>query len=322
MSWLDRRGILIGAIGGATTATAFTHPATAASVPKEFEQIRLWPDGIPGESVEPLPDETVLRRPGGSSEDIAYTRVGDPRLIALRPQRPNGTALLLLPGGGYQRVAIGHEGYAISRRFAAMGYTCFNLLYRLPGSEWRAGNQAPLHDAQCALRLIRDRASSYGCSPERVGIVGFSAGGHLAGWLATSISAAALSRDPVDAEPLQATFAALLYPVVTMEGASAHKGSRERLLGTSPSAAQMQALSIQNRVRPGMPPTFLAHGLDDRSVPPENSLLLLAALREQGIATECHLFENGGHGFGLTNPGTAPAAWPDLLAAFARRHGA
>lgn len=316
-----RRSLLLGIAASTFTANTAAH-GQGQPLPPGYDRIKLWPKGPPGEP-GPLPtDEVMPRRPGAGPEDTAYARVGEPALIALRPARPNGAALMLVPGGGYQRLAVGHEGYAIAARFAALGYWCFILLYRLPGAPWRAGTLAPVQDAQRALRLIRSLAPGRGYSASRVGTVGFSAGGHLAGWLATRGEAAYAPLDAVDSEPLRLAFTALLYPVVTMEGPAAHPGSRDHLLDPAPGAEALHAFSLQNNIGAATPPTFLAHALDDPTVPPENSLLLLAALREKGVATQCHLFESGGHGFGLTGPDRPPVPWPELLAAFARRHGA
>lgn len=329
---LARRAVLRGTAGialGAVSqpmahAAGIPVPSAVASqpIPPGFVRIPLWPYGMPGESGPAMHDEIIARIPSRGPEDVVFTRVGEPALIALRPAKANGAVLLFVPGGGYQRVAVGLEGYAISRRFAAMGYTCFNLIYRLPWGNWKARSEAPLQDAQRALRMVRALAPTYGCSPERVGVVGFSAGGHLAGWLATRETPAYPRQDAIDDHPLHAAFAGLLYPVVTMEGSATHRGSRDNLLGPTPSADQLREHSIQIQLGAATPPMFLAHALDDAAVAPENSMTLFTALREKRIAAECHWFESGGHGFGLTAPGTAPALWPELLAAFAARHGA
>ena len=152
--------------------------------------------------------------------------------------------------------------------------------------------------------------------------MGFSAGGHLAAWLTSRPPAPAYTPiDATDREPIKAAIAAYIYPVIQMEGAFVHTGSRTQLLGPDPTPERMRAYSLDQNVSAETPPVFLAHALDDKAVPPENSLAMLAALRAKGIAAECHLFENGGHGFGLVAPPAAPAPWPDLFFAFAKRHG-
>jgi len=229
---------------------------------------------------------------------------------------------MLIPGGGYSRVAIGHEGYSIARRFAEAGYVCFVLLYRLPADGWAAGAEAPLQDAQRALRLVRSMAGKEKFDANRVGVIGFSAGGHLAAWLTSRTPVE--SYKPVDAadrEPIKAAVAAYMYPVIQMEGPFVHKGSRTQLLGENPSAERMRAYSLDQDVSAQTPPVFLAHAIDDPAVPVDNSIAMLAALRAQKIPAECHLFENGGHGFGITAQAQSAAPWPDLFLAFAKRHG-
>ena len=268
----------------------------------------------------------TLRRADSGPDDGVFAHIVTPTLTMLRPEavgaKPNGAAMLLFPGGGYLRVAIGHEGYAIARRFAQAGYICFILLYRLPADGWAAGPQAPLQDAQRALRMVRGLAAREKFDAGRVGVMGFSAGGHLAAWLTSRAPVDSYAPgDPLDREPLDAALAAYLYPVILMQGGFVHAGSRTQLLGADPSAPQRRAHSLEQDVSPRTPPVFLAHALDDKAVPPENSLAMLAALRAKGVAAECHLFESGGHGFGLVPPPAAPAHWPDLFLSFARRHG-
>ena len=151
--------------------------------------------------------------------------------------------------------------------------------------------------------------------------MGFSAGGHLAAWLTSRVQQDSYAPiDAADREPIKAAVAAYLYPVIQMEGPFVHTGSRRQLLGPNPSAERMRAYSVDRDVDGNAPPVFLAHAIDDPAVPVDNSLAMLAALRARRIPVECHLFENGGHGFGLSAPPAAPASWPDLFLDFARRH--
>lgn len=320
MTILDRRTLLTGA--AVTAALAPAAMAQSFPVPQGFERFPIWPGKAPGGEHVTVQEVETLRRPDSGPDDGLFAHIVTPTLTLLRPAKPNGAAMLLIPGGGYSRVAIGHEGYSIARRFAEAGYACFVLLYRLPADGWAAGPQAPLQDAQRALRLIRSFATKERFDANRVGVIGFSAGGHLAAWLTTRTTESYQPLDAIDREPIRAAVAAYMYPVIQMEGPFVHAGSRTQLLGADPTPEQMQDLSLDRTISDAAPPVFLAHALDDKAVPPENSIAMLAALRARHIPAECHLFENGGHGFGLVPPPAAPAHWPDLFLSFAKRHGA
>lgn len=319
MTILDRRTLLTGA--AATAALAPAALAQSFPLPQGFERFPIWPGKAPGGERVTVKEVETLRRPDSGPDDGVFAHIVTPTLTMLRPAKPNGAAMLLIPGGGYVRVAIGHEGYSIARRFAQAGYVCFVLLYRLPADGWTAGPLAPLQDAQRALRLVRALAKKEKFDPERIGVMGFSAGGHLAAWLTTRREQSYSPVDGADREPVKAAVAAYMYPVIQMEGPHVHAGSRTQLFGPNPTAEQMRSLSLDHGVAEGSPPAFLAHALDDKVVPPENSLAMLAALRGRGVPAECHLFENGGHGFGLTAQAQSAAIWPDLFLSFAKRHG-
>lgn len=321
MTAIDRRTLISGAIAGAALAPALAH-AQGIPLPPGFVRFPIWPGKAPGGDHVTVTEAETLRRPDGGPHDSLFTHVTTPTLTLVRPTQPNGAAILLIPGGGYSRVAIGHEGYSIARRLADAGYACYSLLYRLPADGWAAGPQAPLQDAQRALRLVRALAPRERYDANRVGVIGFSAGGHLAAWLTSRTPEQTYTPiDASDREPIKAAIAAYMYPVIQMEGAFVHQGSRTQLLGPTPSSETMRAYSLDQNVSAQTPPIFMAHALDDAAVPPENSLAMLAALRAKSIPAEAHLFENGGHGFGLIAPPAAPAPWPDLFLNFAKRHG-
>lgn len=321
MTMIDRRTLLSGAIAGAALAPSLAQ-AQAIPLPPGLVRFPIWPGRAPGGDHVTVTETETLRRADSGPHDSLFTHVTTPTLTLTRPAKPNGAAILLIPGGGYSRVAIGHEGYSVARRFADAGYACYSLLYRLPADGWAAGPQAPLQDAQRALRLVRALGAREQYDASRVGVIGFSAGGHLAAWL-TSRSPEQIYTpiDAADNEPVKAAIAAYMYPVIQMEGSFVHQGSRTQLLGPSPSPETMRAYSLDQNVSAQTPPVFMAHALDDKVVPPENSLAMLAVLRAKGIPVEAHLFENGGHGFGLIAPPAAPAPWPDLFLHFAKRHG-
>lgn len=320
MTILDRRTLLTGA-----AATAALMPAAMAQsfpMPQGFERFPIWPGKAPGGEHVTVQEVETLRRPDSGPDDGVFAHIVTPTLTMLRPAKPNGAAMMLIPGGGYSRVAIGHEGYSIARRFAEAGYACFVLLYRLPGDGWAAGPQAPLQDAQRAFRLIRSLATKERFDANRVGVIGFSAGGHLAAWLTTRTTESYRPVDAADREPLKAAVAAYMYPVIKMEGPFVHAGSRTQLIGPNPTPEQMRAYSLDQNVSDTSPPAFLAHALNDKVVPFQNSIAMLSALQARAIPAECHLFETGGHGFGITAQAEASAPWPDLFLSFAKRHGA
>jgi len=303
----------------AAAQTATQTPAVAP--PDPTENLRLWAAGAPGgENV------TVVAAVTERSTDPAYHDrfaqfTTDPILTVVRPDQPNGAALLLIPGGGYRWSVVDKEGLDCARVFAAAGVTCYVLRYRLPGDGWAAGPDAPLQDAQRALRMIRARVDQDGVDPKRVGVLGASAGGHLAGLLTARKDATYDPIDEVDKQSHRPDLSILLYPVATMTGPFVHAGSRDLLLGASPSAETLAAWSLEQMEWAGAPPTFLLHAIDDTSVPVENSLQLLATIRKAGVPTEAHLFQEGGHGFGIRLIEGKPAAvWPDLALAWARRH--
>ena len=210
----------------------------------------------------------------------------------------------------------------MARVFAAAGVTCFVLRYRLPGDGWAAGPDAPLQDAQRALRLVRAKAAAEGLDPQRVAVLGASAGGHLAGMLAARQDATYAAVDEADALRHRPDLSILLYPVATMAGVAVHLGSRRELLGETPTTEAMTRYSLEEMDWIGAAPTFLLHAIDDESVPVENSLGLLATLLGSGVASEAHLFEEGGHGFGIRLIAGKPAAtWPELAMAWAARRG-
>ncbi|TNE64409.1 MAG: alpha/beta hydrolase [Alphaproteobacteria bacterium] len=307
---------------GAQTALPSAGPDLPPGLPQPTESIDLWPEGALG-ALPDITETTTERSQDRLVTDRAVYGIAKPRMAVFRPARPNGAALLVTPGGGYKWVVVDKEGYEIGRRLSALGYTVFVLFYRLPHEGWADGANVPLADAQRAMRLIRHRAQDYGIDAERVGAMGFSAGGHLCADLGTRYDTRVY--DPVDeADALSARpfLAAPVYPVMSMSAPHAHAGSRERLVGAAADAAREAAHSPDHNVPEGVPPFFLLHAEDDDVVPVENSLLLRAALKARGGTVEMHLFTHGGHGFGLRKAiGKPVEAWPDLFLAWAATMG-
>ncbi len=327
---IDRRSLIVAGLASTLTARAGaqTPPPVAIGAlppgqPQPVETIDLWPAGAPGLPPKALTETVNERSTDPLVTDRAVFGITRPRLAVFRPDRPNGAAVLLTPGGGYRWVVVDKEGYEMARWLAARGFTAFVLFYRLPGEGWAAGPDVPLADAQRAMRLIRHRSRDFAVDPERVAAMGFSAGGHVCASLSTRFAASVYQ--PVDAaDRLSAKphSAAPIYPVVSMDPTIAHPGSRQLLLGATPTPEREALYSPDRQVPADAPPHFLLHAEDDDVVPAENSLRLRAALKARGIAVETHLFANGGHGFGLRKAVGKPAeAWPDLWRAWARTVG-
>ena len=313
---IDRRTLL---------AASLTAPAVgAAAATRPVETIALWPGEAPGLLNHALAEVTVERSKDPRVRDRALTGIRRPRLDVFRPAKPNGAAMLVIPGGGYARVVVDKEGYEIAPWLAARGITAFVLFYRLPAEGWRDPANTPLADAQRSVRLIRSRAREFGIDPARVGAMGFSAGGHLCADLA--VRHARRVYDPVDAaDRLDArpALAAPIYPVVSMDEAIAHAGSRANLIGDSPTDSFVSEHSPDQQVTPSTPPCFLVHAEDDATVPVANTLALRAALKAAGVPVESHLFERGGHGFGWgrRTAGLPAYLWPELWLAWATGQG-
>jgi len=236
--------------------------------------------------------------------------VATPELRIFRPQRPNGQAVLAIPGGGYLFVSVQNEGAEFAAKLNERGYTVFVLVYRLPGEGWQQGVDVPLQDAQRAVRVIRADAARWSIDPQTLSVVGFSAGGHLAATLTTDFAQPVYAPlDAADAGSARPFATALIYPVVTMTLPGTHAGSRELLLGPHPSAAEVARRSAQLHVGAETPPLFLVHAFDDPAVPVTNSLDLIAAMRAANRPVEAHLLQEGGHAFASGYPGSPTATW-------------
>jgi acetyl esterase/lipase len=265
------------------------------------QTILLWEKGAPGAL--------------GESDD------DKPTLAAYRPWGPNlsGTSVIVAPGGGYELLADNHEGRQVANWFNAMGVTAFVLKYRLGP---RYHHPIELGDAQRAIRLVRSRAKEFEISPDRIGMMGFSAGGHLASTAATHFdSGNPGAADPIDHASSRPDFVILGYPVITFEAPYAHGGSAKNLLGDNPDPKLLQELSNELRVTPQTPPTFLFTTSEDTVVPPENSVNFYLALHKAGIPAEMHVFEKGPHGVGLDLGDPTLSEWPVLLANWLRERG-
>ncbi len=231
-----------------------------------------------------------------------YTKLNTPTLTIYQPNHAttNKTAILVIPGGGYAILAANHEGHDIAKAFNSIGVTAFLLKYRLPNDSCMYNKEwVPFLDAQAAMKHIRDNVIEYGINPDNIGVIGFSAGGHLASTLATQYQLNISDEGSrTNARP---NFVILGYPVISMEDSIVHKGSRNNLIGKNASTATIEQFSSHLQISRFTPPTFLFHAKDDKTVPVANSIKMKAALDAQKIPAELMLMEKGGHGFGLIN---------------------
>lgn len=259
------------------------------------EEIVLWPDGAPGAK-------------GTTEADVPILEVSFPADGA-----GNGAAVVICPGGSYRHLVMGHEGRSIAAWFNTLGVTAAVLKYRVPAEGYP--HPAPMQDVQRAIQTMRSKSSDWHLDPERVGVLGCSAGGHLASTAATHI----LRGDPGASDPIQRfssrpDFLVLLYPVISMDVAVTHRASRENLIGTSPTPELVEEMSNELQVTSETPPTFFVLADDDTAVKAENSLRFYLALRQARVPAELHVFKAGGHGFGYRKDRSLPVhAWPDLL---------
>ncbi|MFC5284155.1 alpha/beta hydrolase [Pedobacter alpinus] len=238
----------------------------------------------------------------GTDGKLRIGKVSEPKLIAYFADKPNGTAVIICPGGGYKILAISHEGYQIAQEFNKRGITAFVLKYRLPSDDIMLDKKiGTLQDAQQAIKVVRDNASKWQLNPAKIGIMGFSAGGHLASTLSTHFLKS-LIENPNNIN-LRPDFSVLGYPVVTMDSFT-HQGSKNNLLGNHPTEADIIAFSNELQVNSNTPPAFLFHANDDKTVPSENSVNYMLALKKSNVPVEAHFYKGGGHGFGLENKTT------------------
>ncbi|GAA4379546.1 alpha/beta hydrolase [Hymenobacter koreensis] len=246
--------------------------------------------------------ETVVTLPNGGTR---ISNVVQPTLTVFRapPDKANGTGIIVCPGGGYVRLAIDNEGAGIAQRFNAMGVTVFMLKYRLPNDQSQPDKTiAPLLDVQQALRLVRQQAAQFGVNPARLGVMGFSAGGHLAATAGTHFAKPAGS--PGSNASVRPDFLVLVYPLISFTDSLVHASSRTALLGAAPTLEQIRFYSGEQQVSAQTPPTFLVHAADDPTVKVQNSLRFYEACLRHGVSAEMHLYPKGGHGFGLHNKTT------------------
>lgn len=284
-----------------------------APVSQSASDMVLWPDGAPGSEGVAIEEKVDERSGDGLYRNRSLSGITEPSCRVFLPERPNGTAVLVCPGGGYGSLSFDKEGVEVARWLNDQGHAAFVLKYRLPGEGHADRSHVPLQDAQRAMRLIRANADAWGIDPSKAGVLGFSAGGHLASTLGTMHDRKVYAeRDPSDRLSARPDFMVLLYPVISMIDGVGHGGSKANLLGNAPGEDAVRTWSTELQATKETPPTFLALADDDRSVIPENSLRFYRALKEKGVPAEMHIFTRGGHGFGLREEAGPAAGWPRL----------
>src|SRR5579859_549849 len=308
--------LLASAQSRAADKSSFPPPSPYQGTPHwpAKESFPLWPGKAPGQR-DTLPTPSWTMEGPADARELHVQGVPKPEIHVYRPKHPTGQGLIVFPGGSYRILSVQNEGLDAAHIFNEMGLTVFILTYRLPNEGWDDQANVPLQDGQRALRLIRSKARAFGIDPAKLAVLGFSAGGHAAATLTTCFDEAVYA--PVDeADKLSArpAFSCLMYPVIDMHQPLAHEESRDNLLGPNPSEALLDARSPQLRVTENTPTCFLAHALDDGTVPYGNSVAMIEALRAKNVPCELHLFEKGGHGFGFHLPKDFTGArWPELF---------
>jgi acetyl esterase/lipase len=270
---------------------------TAAAEPKTE---LLWPKGAPGASGEEAKDK--------------------PQLIIYLPEKPNGAAIVICPGGGYGGLAMDHEGHQIGRWLNEHSIAGFICDYRHRGKGY--GHPAPLQDAQRAIRTVRARAKEFGVDPAKIGILGFSAGGHLTSSAVTHFdSGKPDAEDEIERASCRPDFGVLCYPVIAFDQPFTHKGSQNNLLGKDASPELIASMSSEKQVTDQTPPCFLWHTNEDKGVPPENSVAFYSALIAHKVPAELHIYEKGKHGVGLAKDVPGTDGWPAACIAWLKGRG-
>ncbi len=279
--------------------------------------VKVWPHGAPGEI-----------RNAAYREDTVYTEkheprirhVTDPELYVYLPKERPCAAVVICPGGGYGRLAMDHEGHDVEKWLNSIGVAGIILKYRLPSDTiMKEKSVGPLQDIQEAIRIVRRNAAAWKIEPKNIGVMGFSAGGHLAASASTMYGYRCYkASDTTSGRP---DFSLLIYGVISMQTNLTHPASRENLLGSHPDTALVNLFSAELHVDKNTPPGFLVHAADDKSVPSANSIRYFEALQQSGVPAELHVYQEGGHGFGLGKNGGTESDWPEACERWMRGRG-
>jgi acetyl esterase/lipase len=280
---------LVAAVGG----LVFLLTSAQTSFAAEFSTVRLWAKGAPGSPATKPKDEPEMYMKPPTAQS-------------------NGTAIIILPGGGYGALAMTYEGLDVADWFGSFGVTAFVLKYRMHGTGHM--HPIPMMDGQRAIRTVRARAAEWRIDPSRIGVLGFSAGGHLASTLGTHFDKGdPKAADPIDRVNSRPDFLVLCYPVISFNAETAHKGSIQNLLGPKPDPKLLENLSNEKQVTKETPPTFIFQTSEDKGVPAENAVAFYLALHKAKVPAEMHIFQNGPHGVGMAKAIPGTNEWPALL---------
>ncbi|HKJ78991.1 MAG TPA: alpha/beta hydrolase [Prolixibacteraceae bacterium] len=266
--------------------------------------LKVWPDGAPNHNGMDEPEEKY--------DGVRVRNVSEAEMYVYLPEKEinTGAAVVICPGGGYRIEAMDHEGYDIASWLKSKGIAGIVLKYRLPYGH----HEIPSGDARQTMRIVRNRAKEWGIDPEKIGIAGSSAGGHLASTVGTRFDLGDKNAaDGIDRMSSRPNFMLLLYPVITFREEFGHMGSRKNLIGEGNKWEMVHNYSNELHVSPETPPTFLILADDDKAVPPRNSIEFYLALKENNIPAEMHIFQEGGHGFGIRKTGLPVDQWPELF---------
>lgn len=278
------------------------------------KEVPLWSQSIP--NVLENASYQEAKEYQGSDINKVF-KVTTPTLHIFKPKRPNGTTVVIFPGGGYEYLSYHKEGVLIAQWLNDLGVTAVILNYRLPSDAiMKDRSVGPLQDAQEAIRYVRRHSKEWGVDSDKIGVIGFSAGGHLASTLSTQYDRQVYEHDGTSARP---DFSILIYPVISMKDGVTHQGSKSRLIGANSTEEVVKQYSNEQQITSHTPKTFLVHATDDGSVPVENSLGYYLSLKDHKVPAEMHVYQDGGHGFGLGREGTH-TTWPKQCETWLRAH--
>lgn len=272
----------------------------------QFETISIWPNGIPN-SIE---DAGYIESCDSLDGWFKCSEISNPRIdcYVVKGEKSTNSAVVIFPGGGYGVVAAGHEGEDVAKWFNSLGISAFVVKYRLPSDRIMSDKSVgPLQDAQEAMRIVRRNAEKWNINSNQIGVMGFSAGGHLASTISTHYNESVYNV--IDAVGARPDFSLLIYPVVSMNIVITHEGSRINLLGNNPSEEQVKRFSNELQVDGNTPPAFMVHSMDDNVVPVENSINYAMAMKEYGVDCELHIYQHGGHGYGMGRSTDTESTW-------------